>query len=48
LNNNLEGVVVLQNKGFPTRPMIGVMENDTPKIYNLMEDLSLFIKEILL
>lgn len=48
LNNGVEGVVVLQNKNFPTRPMIGVMENGKPVIYNLMENLSLFIEKVVL
>ncbi|MCY6370198.1 HD-GYP domain-containing protein [Clostridium ganghwense] len=48
LNNGMEGVVVLQNKNFPTRPMIGVVENGNPVIYNLMDNLTLFIEKIVL
>lgn len=48
LNNGMEGVVVLQNKNFPTRPMIGVLEGGNPVIYSLMDNLTLFIEKIIL
>lgn len=46
LSNGLIGTVVLQNKGFPARPMIGIIENGSPYICNLLNDLTLFIKEV--
>lgn len=48
LNNGVQGVVVLQNEHFPTRPMIGIIENGTPIICNLMKNLTLSIEEVIL
>lgn len=48
LSNGKVGVIVLQNKNFPSRPMIGIIENGCPIICNLMEQLTLFIEEIII
>lgn len=49
LNNGLSGIVVMQNKGATTRPIVAVHENDSYRFCNLMEssNLTLFIEEVL-
>lgn len=46
LNNNKTGVVILQNKSFPQRPIIKVIEGDSHTYINLMEELKLFIENV--
>ncbi|MBE6066713.1 MAG: HD domain-containing protein [Clostridium lundense] len=50
LNNSLSGIVVMQNKGATTRPIVAVHENDSYRFCNLMDssNLTLFIQEVLL
>lgn len=48
LTNGEQGVIVFQNKNFPTRPMVGIVKNGTPVIHNLMDNLSLFVQEVVL
>lgn len=48
LSNGLNATVVMQNKNFPLRPIVGTIEEDTPKLINLLENLTLFIKEVIL
>lgn len=50
LNNNLSGIVVMQNKGATTRPILAINENESYSFYNLMDssNLTLFIEEVLL
>lgn len=48
LNNGKLGVVVSQNKDFPARPMVGIIENGVPTICNLMKNLTLFIEKVIL
>ena len=50
LNNGLSGIVVMQNKGATTRPILAINENNSYRFYNLMEssNLTLFIEEVLL
>lgn len=46
LNNGLDGTVVMQNKNYPLRPIIGVFLNNEPRLINLMDHLTLFIDKI--
>lgn len=50
LNNDISGVVVMQNKGVTTRPIIGVFKDNAYSFCNLLEkcNLTLFIKEVAL
>jgi HD-GYP domain-containing protein (c-di-GMP phosphodiesterase class II) len=50
LNNDLLGIVVMQNEGVTTRPIIGVYKNDSYCFCNLLDksNLTLFIKEVVL
>ncbi|MDF2883910.1 MAG: metal dependent phosphohydrolase [Clostridiaceae bacterium] len=48
LNDGKLGVVVYQNKDFPARPMVGIIENGIPTICNLMKNLTLFIEKVIL
>ncbi|WP_027623858.1 HD-GYP domain-containing protein [Clostridium lundense] len=48
LNNGLNATVVMQNKNYPLRPIIGVFINNEPKLINLMDHLTLFIDKIIL
>ncbi|MBC2396985.1 HD-GYP domain-containing protein [Clostridium tetanomorphum] len=48
LNNGLDGTVVMQNKNYPLRPIIGVFVNNEPRLINLMDHLTLFIDKIIL
>ncbi len=47
LSNGLDAVIVMQNKNFPMRPVVGVYFNNVPRLLNLMEHLSIFIKELI-
>lgn len=42
LNNKEEGIVIRQNKSFPLRPVV----KSKDKLFNLMENLSLFIEKV--
>ena len=42
LNNKTEGIVIRQNVSYPLRPVIKIED----KVYNLMENLSLFIEKV--
>lgn len=46
LNDGTFGQIVLQNKNFPTRPIVGVVKNGSPQFVNLLEHLTLSITEI--
>lgn len=48
LTNNEKGIIIYQNKNFPTRPIVGVLKDGSPILYNLLENLSLFIEEVIL
>lgn len=50
LNNGLSGIVVMQNKGATTRPILAVHENNSYRFCNLMEscNLTLFIEKVIL
>jgi len=50
LNNGLKGLVVMQNSGFTTRPILGIKSNEGYKFCNLIEteNLTLFIEEVIL
>lgn len=50
LNNGLSGIVVMQNKGATTRPIIAIHENDSYYFCNLIDEgnLTLFIDEVIL
>ena len=48
LNNGLEGMVVMQNKNYPLRPVIGVCNGSETKFINLLFELTLFIEKIVI
>lgn len=48
LNNGTEAVVIQQNKGFPARPFVAFKENGEVTLSNLMNNLTLFVKEIVM
>lgn len=48
LNNGIQGTVILQNSNFPARPVIGTKENGKAIMYNLIEDLTLFVEKVIL
>lgn len=50
LNNGQEGIVVMQNVGFTTRPILGVNTNEGYKFCNLVEteNLTLFIENVIM
>lgn len=48
LNNGLEGVVIAQNKDASTRPIVQVREDGKYNFYNLLQNLTLFIEEVIL
>lgn len=48
LNNDVEAVVIKQNKNFPSRPLVAYKEDGEVKLCNLMNSLTLFVKEIIL
>lgn len=50
LNNGQQAVVVMQNSGFTTRPVLAVETNDSYKFCNLVEpeNLTLFIEAVML
>lgn len=46
LNNGETGVVIMQNKSFPQRPLVKVANNESSKYFNLMKELNLFIEDV--
>lgn len=48
LSNGLEGVVIAQNKDASTRPVVQVREDNKYNFYNLLQNLTLFIEEVIL
>lgn len=50
INNGLSGIVVMQNQGATTRPVIAINENGVYYFCNLMDEsnLTLFIEEVML
>jgi len=50
LNNGQKGLVVMQNIGFTTRPVLGIKTNEEYKFCNLVEteNLTLFIEEVII
>lgn len=50
LNNALLGIVVMQNKGATTRPILAVHENDSYNFCNLIDEsnLTLFVEKVIL
>lgn len=50
LNNGQEGIVVMQNSGFTTRPILGIKSNEGYKFCNLVEteNLTLFIEKVIM
>lgn len=47
LNNDIDAVVISQNKNFPTRPLVAYKEEEEVKLYNLINNLTIFVKEII-
>ena len=50
LNAKENGVVVSQNKGFPLRPKVRILDKDSPakeKVLNLLTEKDIFIEEVL-
>lgn len=47
LNNDIDAVVISQNRNFPTRPLVAFKENEEVKLCNLMNSLTIFVKEII-
>lgn len=47
LNNGLEAMVVKQNKRFPSRPIIAFKNNNELETVNLINNLTLFIQEVI-
>lgn len=45
-SNGTEGVVVMQNKNFPQRPVVKIKNAGTTNYVNLMESLNLFIEAV--
>ncbi len=50
LNNGQAGIVVMQNSGFTTRPILGIKANEGYKFCNLVEteNLTLFIEKVIM
>lgn len=50
LSNGQEGIVVMQNSGFTTRPILGIKTNEGYKFCNLIEteNLTLFIEKVIM
>lgn len=48
LNNGVKGVVLMQNKNFPSRPVVGFIKDEKPVICNLLKNLTLFVEEVIL
>ncbi|MBL4937134.1 HD domain-containing protein [Clostridium sp. YIM B02515] len=48
LSNNLYGIVIMQNKDNPTRPIIAVRQDNNYNFCNLQEKLTLFISDVIL
>lgn len=48
LNNGLDAVVIAQNKDAATRPIVQVKQNEKYTFYNLLNNLTLFIEEVIL
>jgi HD-GYP domain len=46
LNNGQTGVVIMQNKNFPQRPLVKVANKESCKYFNLMKELNLFVEEV--
>lgn len=46
LSNGLEAMVVKQNKNMPTRPIVAFKENDTIRYTDLVDNLTVFIEEV--
>lgn len=46
LSNGIDGIVVMQNRNFPSRPVVGIYNEDTPEFYNLMDHLTVFIERV--
>jgi HD-GYP domain-containing protein (c-di-GMP phosphodiesterase class II) len=47
LSNGLEAMVLKQNKSMPTRPIVIFKENDTMNYTNLINNLTVFIQEVI-
>jgi HD-GYP domain-containing protein (c-di-GMP phosphodiesterase class II) len=48
LNTDVEAVVIKQNKSFPARPIVAFKENGEVKLCNLMNNFTVFVKDIIL
>jgi len=48
LSNGQIGIVVMQNKSFPQRPMVKVIDGKSTGYINLMKDLNIFIEAVTL
>lgn len=48
LTNGYNGIVIMQNKDFPLRPLIKIDTTPTNKYFNLMKDLSVQISDVLI
>jgi len=46
LNNGQSGVVIMQNKNFPQRPLVKIVDKISSKYVNLMKELNLFIDKV--
>lgn len=47
LSNGVEAMVIQQNKNMPTRPIVAFRENGEAKCTNLVDNLTLFVKEVM-
>jgi len=48
LSNGMEGVVIMQNKSFPQRPVVKITNESTSTYVNLMKYLNLFVEEVII
>lgn len=48
LNNGLTGIVIAQNKEMAARPVLGIKKNGQVSYCNLMQDLTLFVQEVII
>jgi HD-GYP domain-containing protein (c-di-GMP phosphodiesterase class II) len=46
LSNGLEAMVIKQNINMPTRPIVAFKENDNIKYIDLVNNLTIFIEEV--
>lgn len=47
LNNGVDAVVIRQNRSFPARPLVAYKDGDEVKLLNLINQLTVFVQEII-